>query len=108
MALPTQYELVSLYYQAIAAGVTPANALNDVKAKWQIAAKKLREVTNDKEFEMTQAEIDQDIIDTDANGVTSLQELKPVWEQELIEEIAGHNRPWVIAELQANIASVPA
>lgn len=108
MALPTQYELVSLYYQAIAAGVAPASALNDVKAKWQIAAKKLREVSEPREFEMTQAEIDQNDLDVNADGVTSLQELKPVWEQELIEEIAGHNRPDVIATLEANIASVPA
>lgn len=37
-----------------------------------------------------------------------LQALKPIWEQELIEEQAGHNRADVIATLEANIASVPA
>lgn len=106
MALPTQFELVSLYYQAIAAGVSPAGALDDVKSKWQIAAKKLREVSNDKEFEMTSAEIlaadDAQVIEDAAR----LAELKIIWQSELDAETAegGLNRPEVIAELNANLA----
>lgn len=45
--------------------------------------------------------------DDAAAEAARLQALKPVWEQELIDERAGHNRAEVIAELEANIASVP-
>lgn len=104
MALPTQYELVSLYYQAIAAGVPAGSALADVKSKWQIAAKKLREVSESRDYEMTAAEIEADNIKLAEDGVTSLAALKIVWTQELAEEIAGHNRPEVIQELNDNLA----
>lgn len=113
MSLPTQYELVSLFYQAQAVSVakgdgkTDTQILNDVKARWQQSANKLRQVTDEREYEMTSAEITQNDLDIDANGVTSLQELKPIWEAELAAELAGFNRPEVIAELEANIASVP-
>lgn len=110
MALPSQFELCNLFYACKVANptFTPAQCLDDVKLRWQQSASKLRAIVDEREFEMTQAEIDQAIIDAAADGVTSLQELKPIWEAELVAEINGFNRPEVIAELEANIASVPA
>ncbi len=50
---------------------------------------------------------DEDVQAVSDNN-NNLAALLPVWEQELIEEKAGHNRDEVIAELEANILKAKA
>ena len=98
-------------YDAIARH-TQAYPLNANGTAWTVAERvaeiMLIKAQTDIEIEaINNAIAAQEASEQAAIDAENLQALKPIWEAELIAEQAGFNRTDVIAELQANIASVP-
>jgi len=93
------YDAIARHTQAFPTGFTTAErvaVIMTVKKETDLEIEKINLVMG----EIEKAQIEKDEV---ANLVIML----PIWEQELIEELAGHNRVDVITELEANIASVP-
>jgi len=94
------YKALANHYIAFPTGfIDDAARIDDILAKKAAVDAKIDLLDAER---VTQSNNDKAL--ADANN---LRALKPVWEQELIDERAGHNRPEVIAELEANITSVP-